>query len=203
MNLYQIIYIFILYLLLLQINTKRYYYYYPSINTNLLSYGLSYPNNEAEIPIIINNYINKRKKTDIDFFLYTDQSIIPAFQRIIPNSLLSKSDIKNILFSGKIPYIIFFYKIFYNRARPGQVAPKILNHDNGTLLKSKTAFTPAYPSGHAFQSYYLARTLSIKFPEYKNKLIYLAKRISDIRILAGLHFPSDRDFAWWLVDRMF
>ena len=39
--------------------------------------------------------------------------------------------------------------------------------------------------------------------EYKNKLIYLAKRISDIRILAGLHFPSDRDFAWWLVDRMF
>ena len=66
------------------------------------------------------------------------------------------------------------------------------------MLSSKTAFTPAYPSGHAFQSYYLARVLSIQFPEKKEKLIQMARRI-----IAGLHFPSDRDFAWWIVDRMF
>jgi hypothetical protein len=21
-----------------------------------------------------------------------------------------------------------------------------------------------------------------------------------VRIMAGLHYPSDRDFAWWIVD---
>lgn len=203
MNLYYIIYVFILYGLLLQINTKRYYYYYPTINTNLFGYGIAYPNNEQEISIIINNYISKRTKNDIDFFMYTDQSIIPAFQRIIPNTLFTKNNIKDVLFSGKVPYLIYFYKTCYNRARPSQVSPKILNYNNGNLLKSKTAFTPAYPSGHAFQSYYLSRFLSIKFPEYKNELISLAYRISNIRIIAGLHFPSDRDFAFWLVDRMF
>ena len=71
------------------------------------------------------------------------------------------------------------------------------------MLSSKTSFTPSYPSGHAFQSYYLARVLSIQFPEKKVALIQMARRISDIRIIAGLHFPSDRDFAWWLVDKMF
>ena len=28
------------------------------------------------------------------------------------------------------------------------------------------------------------------------------KRISDARIIAGLHFPSDREFAYWLVDNL-
>ena len=30
----------------------------------------------------------------------------------------------------------------------------------------------------------------------------IAKRISDIRIIAGLHYPSDRDFAYWLVNNI-
>lgn len=94
------------------------------------------------------------------------------------------------------------YKYIYNRARPYQVAPKLINKENGTLLVSQTADTPAYPSGHAFQAYYLAKILSKKFPKKKDELMKLAKRVSDARILAGLHFPSDRDFAYWLVDNL-
>jgi hypothetical protein len=30
----------------------------------------------------------------------------------------------------------------------------------------------------------------------------IAKRCGDIRIIGGLHYPSDRDFAYWLVDNM-
>jgi hypothetical protein len=110
---------------------------------------------------------------------------------------------RRILFSSGISKQVYIYKRIYNRARPHQVAPEEINIHKGTMLLSKTAFTPAYPSGHAFQSYYLARVLSIQFPEKKEKLIQMARRISDIRIIAGLHFPSDRDFAWWLVDMMF
>jgi membrane-associated phospholipid phosphatase len=115
----------------------------------------------------------------------------------------SKNKMRDILFSGKLSSVITFYKRIYNRARPHQVAPQLLNYENGNLLKSQSASTPSYPSGHAVQSYYLARHLALHFPAKRNEFIAIAKRISDIRIMAGLHFPSDRDFAWWLVDKMF
>lgn len=195
--------ILIVYLLVLIAGNTRYYFWYPSINTYFLGYSVSYPNNSMEIPIILNDYIVKKTHEDIDFFFMTDISVIPAFQTIIPENEFKKRNMQRILFSSEIPKHIYIYKRIYNRARPHQVAPEEISIHKGTMLSSKTAFTPAYPSGHAFQSYYLARVLSIQFPEKKEKLIQMARRISDIRIIAGLHFPSDRDFAWWIVDRMF
>jgi hypothetical protein len=61
--------IFIIYLIALVLDNNRYYFWYPSINTYLLDYGVPYPNNSAEIPIILNNYIVKKTQKDIDFFL--------------------------------------------------------------------------------------------------------------------------------------
>lgn len=191
------------YILVLLINNKRYNFWYPTINTNLLGYGIPYPDNTIEISTILQDYIFKKTQKDIDFFFFTDLSIIPAFQTMISEKKFSKKNIQKLLFSDKISKQIYIYKTIYNRARPNQVAPKVINIEKGTLLPSKTAFSPAYPSGHAFQAYYLARILSLQFPEKKTELIEMARQISDIRIIAGLHFPSDRDFAWLLVDRMF
>jgi hypothetical protein len=28
----------------------------------------------------------------------------------------------------------------------------------------------------------------------------IATKCANIRIMAGLHYPSDRDFGWWVVD---
>lgn len=203
-RIYLIYFFIILYVLHLQINTQqRYYYWYPSINTNLLGFGMAFPNNNNEIPIVLDQYIYRRTQADIDFFSFTDISIIPAFQNIVPEMSFSKNKMREILFSGKVSSVITFYKRIYNRARPHQVAPELLNYANGNLLKSQSADSPSYPSGHAVQSYYLARHLALHFPAKRNEFIAIAKRISDIRIMAGLHFPSDRDFAWWLVDKMF
>jgi membrane-associated phospholipid phosphatase len=201
MNIFIII--VVTYILVLLLNNKRYYFWYPTINTYLLGYGIPYPENTIEIPIILRDYIFKKTQQDIDFFHFTDLSVIHAFQTIISDNKFSKKNIQKLLFSNKISKQICIYKSIYNRARPHQVVPKLINIENGTLLQSQTALSPAYPSGHAFQSYYLAKILSIKFPEKKEELIQMARRISDIRIIAGLHFPSDRDFAWLLVDRMF
>lgn len=195
-----IVVILIIYFIVIFSNTQ-YYFWYPSINTNLLGHGVPYPNNRTEILTTLNDYILKKTQKHIDFFFFTDVSIVPAFQTIIPETQFKKKDIHKMLFL--VSNQIYIYKRIYNRARPHQVAPKLINIEKGTLLPSKTGFTPAYPSGHAFQSYYLARVLSIEFPEKKTELIQMAQRISDIRIIAGLHFPSDRDFAFWLVDRMF
>jgi membrane-associated phospholipid phosphatase len=197
-----IICIIIYYIILLK-KSATYYFCYPSINTYLLGYGKPYPDSTNEIKIILNNYISKKTETDIAFFVSTDISIIPAFQTVLSENQFNKNEMIKLIFSPKVIYQILIYKAIYNRARPYQFASKLINLENGNLLQSKSASSPSYPSGHAFQSYYLARVLSIQFPEKKDELIRLAKRISDIRIIAGLHFPSDRDFAWWLVDRMF
>lgn len=196
-----ILFIVIIYIILLSIN-KRFYWWYPSINMNLLCYSKSYPNNCAEINIIMNDYIIKRNKSDIDFFYLTDNNIAIAFEDIIKKNEMKKEEMNKIITSSRIINIIMAYKNIYNRARPSQMAPNIINKENGILLNSKTADTPSYPSGHAFQSYYLGKILSKKFPEKKEEIMKIARRCGDIRIIGGLHYPSDRDFAYWLVDNM-
>ena len=196
MNLKNII--FIIYIILLLLN-KGFYFWYPSLNINLLYHGKSYPNNKDEIDIIMKEYISKRTQRDIDFFYLTDNNIVIAFQDIIKENEMKKEDLEKIILSPKIINIIMLYKNIYNRARPSQVAPEIIN---SSLLDSKTASTPAYPSGHAFQAYYLAKILVKQFPEKKEELMKIADRVSDARIIAGLHYPSDKDFAYWLVDKL-
>ena len=90
-----------------------------------------------------------------------------------------------------------YYKKLYNRARPSQVAPELVD-----AFKSTTANTPAFPSGHAFQAHYAAKLLSQWEPEKKKEWGAIAERVANIRIIAGLHYPSDRDFARRLVDNL-
>ena len=196
MNLKNII--FIIYIILLLLN-KGFYFWYPSLNINLLCHSKSYPNNKDEINIIMKEYISKRTQSDIDFFYLTDDNIVIAFQDIIKENEMKKEDLEKIILSTKIINIIMLYKNIYNRARPSQVAPEIIN---SKLLNSKTASTPAYPSGHAFQAYYLAKILTKKFPQKEKELMKIADRVSDARIIAGLHYPSDKYFAYWLVDKL-
>ena len=196
MNLKNII--FIIYIILLLLN-KGFYFWYPSLNINLLCHGKSYPNNKDEINIIMKEYISKRTQSDIDFFYLTDNNIVIAFQDIIKENEMKKEDLEKIILSTKIINIIMKYKYIYNRARPSQIAPDIINKK---LLNSETASTPAYPSGHAFQAYYLAKILTKKFPQKEKELMKIADRVSDARIIAGLHYPSDKDFAYWLVDKL-
>ena len=196
-----ILFIVIIYIILLLIN-ERYYWWYPSINMNLFSYGKSYPNNCLEINIIMNDYIIKRNKFDIDFFYLTDNDIVKAFEGVIKHNEMKKKEMNEIITYSRIINIIMTFKYIYNRARPSQIASNIINKENGILLNSKTADTPSYPSGHAFQSYYLGKILSKKFPKKEEEIMKIARRCGDIRIIGGLHYPSDRDFAYWLVDNM-
>ena len=90
-----------------------------------------------------------------------------------------------------------FYKKLYNRARPFLLAPDLINAFNSTSTN-----TPAFPSGHAFQGYYAEKLLSQWEPERKKEWKEIANRIANIRIIAGLHFPSDIEFAKRLVDNL-
>jgi hypothetical protein len=68
------------------------------------------------------------------------------------------------------------------------------------VLKSVSANTPAYPAGHAFQAYYLAKKLGKSYPELQPQLDAIAERCNSVRIKAGLHYPSDGQFSKQLVN---
>lgn len=183
-----ILIIFLLYFLLISMQPVRYYIWYPTIQ--------AYPNNGKEIRIMIRDYIGKRTPEDIQFFRLTDLNPLEAFRGKISKEQFQK--LKRIIISRAVIGKIMFYKKLYNRARPFQVAPNEVD-----AFYSKTANTPSYPSGHAFQAYYAAKLLSEWEPTRKKEWEEIAERVANIRIIGGLHYPSDRDFARHLVDKMY
>ena len=114
---------------------------------------------------------------------------------------MTLEEMDKIMTSSRVMFVTKMLKWKYNRARPAQIAPELINEKNGTLLHSDSAATPAYPSGHAVQTYYLAKILSRRFPAKTQAVMEIATKCANIRIMAGHHYPSDRDFGWWVVDR--
>ena len=180
-----IAFVALIYFILMSLQSQRYNMWYPTIQ--------AYPNNAREIGIMVRDYIPKRTPENIQFFKLTDPSPLEAFRGKLTEEQFRrlKKEVMSPVIVGKMMY----YKKLYNRARPFQVAPQIVD-----ALYSTTANTPAYPSGHALQAYYAAKLLSQWEPEKKKEWEAIAERVANIRIIAGLHYPSDRDFARRLVD---
>jgi hypothetical protein len=182
-----IVFLVFIYFLLMSLQPQRYNIWYPTIQ--------AYPNNGREIGIMVRDYIEKRTPEDIQFFKLTDPSPLEAFRGKLSDEQFRQ--LKKEVTSPKIVEKIRYYKRLYNRARPVQVAPEKVD-----ALYSTTANTPAFPSGHAFQAYYAAKLLSQWEPTRKKEWEEIADRIANIRIIAGLNYPSDRDFAKKLVDKL-
>ena len=169
----------IIYLVFLKIS-KGYYVYYPSLPI--------YPNNDQELKSV-KQFMLGRTRDDIDFFHLTNKSVYFAFLPYVnePPELLQK-----ILRSQN--NIIFFFKYTINRLRPWQLK------DGVKPINIRTARTPAYPAGHAYQAYLLAKYLTKKYPKKKQLFMDIALKCDNCRIKAGLHYPSDGVFARKLVD---
>lgn len=78
--------------------------------------------------------------------------------------------------------LVLHYKYAYARERPYQHGIRTLVGDIGT---------PSYPSGHAADAWVFAYVLSKKHPHLSAKFEAIAKKVSDSRIILGVHFPSD------------
>jgi hypothetical protein len=178
----------LIYFTLMSLQPQRYNIWYPTIQS-------AYPNNGREIGIMVRDYFPKRTPENIQFFKLTDRNPLEAFRGKITEEQFQR--LKKEVISRAIVGKITYYKQLYNRARPVQVAPEIID-----ALYSTTANNAAYPSGHAFQAYYVAKLLSKWEPARKKEWEDIADRVANIRIIAGLHYPSDRDFAKRLVDKL-
>jgi membrane-associated phospholipid phosphatase len=188
-------------IVILIIQDKRYYWWYPSFNFTIRGFSKSFPDSRTELRIAVTDYIMKKTPNDVAFFQLTDVTPAAAFTSIIPPEEMSLHEMDRLIQSSRLVFLIKSLKYLYNRARPAQLDPETINKKNGTLLDSETAATPAYPSGHAIQAYYLAKILAQKFPAKMQVLMETATKCANVRIMAGLHYPSDRDFGFWVVDR--
>lgn len=191
----------ITYIIVLLVQPTRYYWWYPSFNLTIPEFGKAFPDSRAEIQTVVSEYIMKRMPSDISFFRLTDMNPAAAFTTVIKPEEMSVEEMDRIMTSSRVMFITKMLKWKYNRGHPAQIAPEIINEANGTLLHSDSAATPSYPSGHAVQTYYLAKILARKFPAKTQAIMNVATKCANIRIMAGLHYPSDRDFGWWVVDR--
>ena len=93
--------------------------------------------------------------------------------------------------SGKIIYEL---KYKYNRPRPIQVA-KFYQIEGFETTTLDSMHTPSYPSGHSVQGILVGRALGEMFKEHKQELYEVGKMISDSRLMARAHYPSDSKFG--------
>lgn len=90
-------------------------------------------------------------------------------------------------------YFIVKYKKRFARPRPSQLAPDL-------KLVVPNPGHAAYPSGHATQSWLMARILSLLDPQHQQAYLAYAKAIAKRREIAGVHYPSDSTAGQKLAD---
>jgi|TARA_R110000782_G_scaffold2116_1_gene8398 hypothetical protein len=152
---------------------------------------ITYPNSSKEI-----DQVKKAMKTpDWAYFRLTDNSPQPVFNDYLLINKLPNADAEmNQVIRESYEFIIALKK-YHNRPRPDEISDII-------AAPSKTANTSAYPSGHALQSYLIAKMLSRKHPERRRDFEKIANRIADARVSVGLHYPSDGAYAKRLSKEM-
>lgn len=177
--------IIIIYFIFLYFQPKRHYLALPTLS-------FMYPSNEKEI-VIVQEQIKTRTEEDILLFNNTDnhRGLINSINYIIPD--IDKKDLFNDI--AKLAIIPFFLKILYNRARP-YVFDNTINY-----IHTKTNKGPSFPSGHAFCSYAIAKKYSKLYPEKKEELYNLINRITNVRVKAGVHYPSDIEYSKYFIDK--
>jgi len=174
-----------IYCVILLVQPHRYYSWIPTIPI--------YPSNTEEVDVV-RQWMERRQPSQESLFYQTDPSIVYAFQEHVPESIL---ELNRIITRVHVLVLIMGSKLLFNRARPAQMDPHL------RPLESSTAQTPAYPSGHAFQAYYLAEVLAERYPEKTKRFRTIAQDCADARVYAGLHYPSDNERSRQMVQLLF
>ena len=127
----------IVYIIVLLVQQKRYYWWYPSFNLTISGIGYAFPDSKLEINTVVSEYIMKRMPSDVAFFRLTDMNPAAAFTSIIKSDEMTVEEMDRIMTHTRVIFITKMLKWVYNRARPAQIAPEIINEANGTLLHSR------------------------------------------------------------------
>jgi hypothetical protein len=139
--------------------------------------------NEQEIEFATNAEISEKK-------LYSE------FCKTVLNLNFGESVFTKI-FKQTDP-ILMLLKNHHNRPRPYQLAPYFNIQIRFSVPTD--AFHPAYPSGHAFDSYIVSSILKSIRPNFAEEIDNFCQRMANSRFVAGVHYPSDNVISKKLAD---
>jgi len=169
-------------------------------------------NDTQELQTVINTIQQERTPENIAFFHKTNVDVTKPFVDIvapdtIPSSTIPSRQAKR-LFLRILLYVIannpllhatsLFFKFYYNRTRPYKRFP----HQIIPLSTSTSEHTPSYPSSHSFQAFAIQKHLTKLYPEHAAQVSATANRIADSRVIGGVHYPSDKEFARHLATNL-
>jgi hypothetical protein len=140
--------------------------------------------------------LKSMKTPDLEYFSLTDKSPRTVFMKYMDDKGLKYDADKLKSIVDESTPLLLSLKTYYNRPRPAQVNSSI------KPAPSVSDNTPSYPSGHAFQSYLLARYLTKQHPIHYFSFYRIANRIAKARMSVGLHYPSDNKKAFELAHSL-
>ena len=130
-----------------------------------------------------------------------DDMIKPFMELVEKHNVdVTKDDLQQIIDEGAKFTLKIKYK--YNRPRPYQIAEHY-GIEDFKRHKLDTAKTPSYPSGHALQGRLIGLILTDKDPKHQNQYMAVSQKISDSRIMARAHYPSDKEYGEKLADELY
>ncbi len=143
------------------------------------------PFNQGDAQKVLRRTKN-RSMNEVSLFKESDPGVHKVFSYII-----NRPEVEVRRVAARQNAFIFLLKYFFNRPRPYQVIPEIREN----MLESKTGDTPAYPAGHTYQAYLVAKHYARLYPEKANILYRTAENIGQSRIAAGIHYPTDHKIS--------
>jgi acid phosphatase (class A) len=147
-----------------------------------------------ELNKLKNFAINKKFVEDNDNILDVFKNIFEKHNLEYPKELFEK------LHNDAVP-VLKGLKNYHNRTRPKELAQSMGMDIERVDLKS--AKTKAYPSGHSAQSMLLAKVASYLHPRYKKEFMKAADDISNSRLIARVHYPSDSKLGIEIGESMY
>lgn len=155
---------------------------------------------KQELVTLLQYMVEKRDESTVAAIKYENQNmpIVEAFAHsgLFVDTKENRGTKDLMLITGKeVGFFILREKMRYARARPTQLSPEL-------SLVIDLPPHPAYPSGHAGQSYAVALILSALDPENESKYKQFAENIGQRREIAGVHYPSDSDAGRKIADQI-
>lgn len=138
-------------------------------------------------PILLRRYINY------------DRALIPYIDNILKAEGVNEMDLIRSIQKDITPLIVKL-KYKFQRPRPYQLA----NYYKLNLfpMKSTSALTPSYPSGHTIQAIVILTIIGNKHPNLYQSCKRLWEDVAYSRIALGVHYPSDNDFSYEVANQI-
>jgi len=135
------------------------------------------------------------------FAIHAEVDETETYQRFIRNVLKINlpNDFTTSIFDQTDP-ILMYLKKHYNRARPEQFA-NAYNIPFQVEI-THTALHPAYPSGHAFDSFIMEHVMKRLAPSKAKEIEDFTEQMRESRIYVGLHYPSDNQISKVLANEI-